>query len=138
MAYDEDTNPKAIELVIQKTSSLKCSNSTLPFVPNILNAENACRPSMAVKIIHYQVQAHEVPPSFLTKENAVTIGKEGEIGHPSKLCLDPTNTMMEGLGGKDYILYLPWLQKHARSSVLTTAWHQTCSNRQHQLLHHGG
>ncbi|PON31682.1 hypothetical protein PanWU01x14_367920 [Parasponia andersonii] len=48
---DGDPIFKAIESIVQKTSALKCSDSTMPHAPNIAGATNACRRSVAVKIL---------------------------------------------------------------------------------------
>ncbi|PON52720.1 hypothetical protein TorRG33x02_307630 [Trema orientale] len=52
---DDGAITKAIDSIIQKISSLKCSDSTLSLTPDIQNAENACRKSVAVKIIDERI-----------------------------------------------------------------------------------
>ncbi|PON33271.1 Zinc knuckle CX2CX4HX4C [Trema orientale] len=51
MTAPEDSIPKAIELLIQKTSSLKCSDSILPLVPNAQTTKSACQRAVAIKIV---------------------------------------------------------------------------------------
>ncbi|PON36656.1 Zinc knuckle CX2CX4HX4C [Parasponia andersonii] len=189
MANAEDSISKAIDSIIQKSSALKYSESTLQPRPNVPTAEYACRLVVAVKILdqkfftkkllrtrflmhgtwsthgrlglssqtkililigkkigrflEFQFKAEgyviwscylrikvDVPLAqpllagfYLEKPNYSKVWIQlkyerlsdfcyrcGCIGHGPKKCRELKTTSMEGLDGKDYSLYGPWLR----------------------------